>query len=116
MHRCGFTKPNDQQCGVMVSNYGDLCFWHDQAQRERMLAVSSKGGKSQGSAEIREIKKQLQDVADKVLSGELDRAIGGTVAHILQVKLRAVEVERRVIKLEALEEELRSLLEGRGIS
>ena len=58
----------------------------------------------------------MQDLSDKVLAGELDRADAAVCGQLLNVKLRALEVGRKLREAEDLErrmEELEALLAAR---
>jgi hypothetical protein len=59
---------------------------------------------------------QMQDLSDKVLAGELDRADAAVCGQLLNVKLRALEVGRKLREAEDLErrmEELEALVAAR---
>jgi hypothetical protein len=72
-------------------------------------------------AEVHNVKDRLSGLADKVLSGEVDRADAAVVSQVLNVYLRAVSVElkaREQLELterfEELETALRQRAERRG--
>ncbi len=73
--------------------------------------MASRAAKSKPSREIRDLKKQLEDLAAGVLSGEVDRGKGAVVNQILNTRLRAIELERRVKTTDELAEEIRQLKE-----
>jgi len=53
-------------------------------------------------------------MADGVLSGETDRAAAAVAGQLLNVKLRAIEVERKIRETEELEARLEALELHRG--
>lgn len=55
------------------------------------------------------MKGQLQDLTDRVLSGDVDRSAAAVCGQLLNVKLRAVEVERKIKEQEELEERIEAL-------
>ena len=62
------------------------------------------------------MKRQLQELTDRVLAGELERASAAVCGQLLNVKLRALEQERRwreIKELEARLEAVESVLKGR---
>jgi hypothetical protein len=62
------------------------------------------------------VKAQLQELTDRVLSGDMHRADAAVCGQLLNVKLRALEQERRWREIEELEgrlEALESVLKGR---
>jgi hypothetical protein len=66
--------------------------------------------------EVHAVKDKLQDLADRVLDGSLDRADAAVVSQIYNVLLRAVSVEMKVREVEELEgrlEQLEALLEAK---
>lgn len=67
------------------------------------------------------IKRQLRGLADNVLGGSVERADAAVAGQLLNILLRAVEVERKVKESEEFEERLEALeraaegqREGRG--
>jgi hypothetical protein len=66
--------------------------------------------------EVHSVKDKLQDLADRVLDGSLDRADAAVVSQVYNVLLRAVSVEMKVKETEELARELqevRDILETR---
>jgi hypothetical protein len=92
------------------------CYAHEPSTLEERKRHGSKGGKRGGrgrkQVELTSIKTQLQDLADGVLDGQLDRSTGSAVAQILNVLLRAVAVELQVREQRELIERLEALEEG----
>lgn len=48
------------------------------------------------NAETRAIKKLMDDLTEKVLAGEVEPAVSHAVVALQNIKLRAVEIERRL--------------------
>jgi hypothetical protein len=48
------------------------------------------------NAETRAIKKLMDDLTGKVLAGEVEPAVSHAVVALQNIKLRAVEIERRL--------------------
>jgi len=62
------------------------------------------------------VKTQLQELTDRVLSGVVERADAAVCGQLLNVKLRALEQERRWREIEELEgrlEAVEGVLKGR---
>lgn len=110
---CAAITKSGTRCKVLVSTSREYCFQHDPATAEQRRRNAAKGGKAKASRELVAVKNQLQNLADGVLEGELDKAVAAVVSQILNVKLRAIEVERRIKETEELEERLEALEEGR---
>ena len=86
-----------------------LCWAHDPANAERRRRGQSRGGRNKPSRKLQAIKRQLQELADGVLSGEVERADASVCGQLLNGKLRALEVERKVKETEELEERIERL-------
>jgi hypothetical protein len=83
------------------------------AERRRNASKGGKrGGRGRPASELAGVRGQLQEMADKVLSGELDRAAAAVAGQLLNVKLRALELERRWRELTELEERIAALEQG----
>jgi predicted ArsR family transcriptional regulator len=63
----------------------------------------------QPSREIRDLKRQLQDLAADVLDGKVERGNAVVVNQILNTRLRAIELERKIREQDELEERLATL-------
>lgn len=61
------------------------------------------------------MKDQLQSLTEQVLSGTLDRADASACGQLLNVKLRAVEIERWIKETEELEARIEALERTRQI-
>jgi len=94
----------------------EWCLNHDPNRVEENRRRSSKGGKRGGrgrkQVELSSIKTQLQDLADSVLDGTVERADASVASQILNVLLRAVTVELQVKEQQELIERLETLEEA----
>ena len=113
--RCGGIKRDGSPCTATVQPPQRFCWWHDPANAQQRRRAASKAGKSKPSRDLTNIKQRLTDLADDVLEGRQDKAIGAVVSQILNVYLRAVSVELKAreqleltARLEVLEEALES--------
>jgi hypothetical protein len=124
MNRCLGTKRDNSPCTVAVEPPNTYCWWHDPANAEQRKQAASRGGKRAGrgrpQVELASVKEQLQELADNVLDGSVDKGVAAVASQILNVYLRAVSVELKVREQQELEErlsELEALMEqqkGRG--
>jgi hypothetical protein len=119
LSRCTAIKPSGERCKVRAIEGSEWCWNHDPAHAEERRRHGSRGGKRAGrgrpQAEVVGIKQRLSDLADDVLTGEVDKGVAAVASQILNVYLRAVSVELAVReqleiteRLEALEETLES--------
>ncbi len=89
---------------------------HDQERRRHGARGGKRGGRGRPMVEVHAVKDKLQDLADRVLDGSLDRADAAVVAQIYNVILRATSVEMKVRETDEIArevEELREILETR---
>jgi hypothetical protein len=113
MNRCPGYKRDGSRCTVTVEPPTTYCWWHDPANADARRRAASRGGRRAGrgrpQAELSSLKRQLQEMADGVLSGEMDRSAAAVAGQLLNIKLRAIEVERKVKETEELEARLEAL-------
>ena len=109
MSVCRATKRDGSPCTLPSSGSEGLCWAHDPANAERRRRGQSRGGRSKPSRELAATKSQLQQMADKVLAGELDRSAAAVAGQLLNIKLRAIEQERKQREQEDLEARIEAL-------
>ncbi len=115
MARCAGFKRDGGQCTATVEPPQRYCWWHDPANAEQRRRAASKAARSKPNREVASVKGQLQDLADRVLAGTIDRADASVIGQLLNIKLRALEAERKMRETEELErrlEELERLADG----
>jgi LPS O-antigen subunit length determinant protein (WzzB/FepE family) len=106
---CAGIKRDGARCTVVVSGPQDYCYQHDPARAEERRRAASRAGRSKPSRELVSIKRQLQGLADNVLDGSVDRSDASVAGQLLNILLRAVEVERKAKETDELEERLEAL-------
>ena len=113
MNRCPGNKRDGSRCTVSVEPPQTYCWWHDPANADARRRAASRGGKRAGrgrpQAELVSLKSQLQEMADAVLKGEQDRAAAAVAGQLLNIKLRAIEIERKIREADELEARLEAL-------
>jgi hypothetical protein len=109
---CTATKRNGEPCTLPSTGSSGLCWAHDPANAERRRRGQSRGGRNKPSKELAATKSQLQDMADKVLAGNLERASAAVAGQLLNIKLRALEIERKIKETDELENRLATLEES----
>ena len=114
MALCAGTKQNGERCTATVEPPQRYCWWHDPANAEERRRAASKGGKSKPSREIRELKRQLEDLAADVLSGKVERANAVVVNQLINTRARLIELERKIREQEEIEERLERLEQAQG--
>jgi hypothetical protein len=114
---CCTTKANGEPCTLSANGPQGLCWAHDPANREKRRTMASKAARSKKpSRELAGLKVQLQDLTKDVLAGDLETGRAAVANQLINTRLRAIEVERRVKEAEELEERLEAIervLKGR---
>lgn len=110
--QCSATTRTGGRCQRSVDGPHGFCWGHapeNAAQRSRQ---ASRAGKSKPSRDLLQTRAQLQGLADSVLAGEVDRANAAVAGQLLNIKLRTVEIERRLLETQELERRLGELEES----
>ena len=110
---CTATKRDGSPCTLPSYGSDGLCWAHDPKNAERRRRGQSRGGKSKPTKELLSIKQRLSVLAEDVLEGSVDRGVAAVASQILNVYLRAIELERKIRETEELEERIRRLEEGK---
>jgi hypothetical protein len=106
---CTATKRNGEPCTLSAVGQQGLCWAHDPKNAEKRRRGQSRGGRGKPTTEIRDLKKQLDDLAEDVLEGRVDRGNAVVVNQILNTRARLIELERKVLETQELEERLAAL-------
>ncbi len=118
---CAGIKRDGGRCTVVVNGSQTYCYQHDPKRAEERRRNASRAARAKPGRELLGIKQRLSDLADAVLTGEVDRGVAAAASQILNVYLRAVSVELKAReqlelteRLEALEEALEQQKGDRG--
>jgi archaellum component FlaC len=109
VRKCLGTKRDGGQCTVTVNPPHKYCWWHDPANSVKRRLAASRGGKGKANRELHDLNRQLQELADEVRAGRLDRADAAVVNQILNTRLRLAELERKVKETQELSEQVEEL-------
>ncbi len=108
---CAGIKRDGSRCRATVGPGQTHCYGHDPRRADERSLAASRAGRARPNGEITEIKTDLQAMVDALLSGELDRGTAAVCGQLKNVKLRAVEIQRRtsdmtdlLTRLEAVEQ------------
>ncbi len=114
---CTAYKRDGSPCTLPSNGSNGLCWAHDPKNKERRRRGQSRGGRNKPSRELVGIKTLLSELTDRVLAGDLEAGRAAVANQLLNTRLRAIEVERKVRETEELEERLAALernAESRG--
>ena len=109
MGACKATKANGEPCTLPANGSQGLCWAHDPKNAERRRKGASRGGRAKARAELPQLKRLLSDLTDRVLSGDLETGRAAVANQLINTRLRAVELERKIRETEDLEERIAAL-------
>jgi hypothetical protein len=107
--QCTASKRNGERCTLPAVGKQGVCWAHDPKNAEKRRRRASRGGRGKAGREIRDLKKQLEDLASDVLKGRVERGDAVVVNQILNTRARLIELERKIRDQEELEERLQAL-------
>jgi hypothetical protein len=102
------------RCTVVVGPARTHCYHHDPLRHEERRRNASKAGRARPNRELQAVKDQLRDLTAGVLAGEVERADAIAAGQLLNVWLRATEIQRKVSETEELLTRLESVEERAG--
>src|ERR687898_2558426 len=126
MALCAGIKADGGRCGAQAMRNSQWCINHDpdkvEVRRRRASKGGKRGGRGRPSVELARLQARFEDLAEKVLVGEVERGVGAVAGQLLngaracvRDALAAREQEELVARLEALEEALETnTREGRS--
>jgi hypothetical protein len=115
--RCAAIKPDGERCkGVAIRGY-EWCPAHHPDHQQRRRRAASKGGKRAGrgrpTSELAEVKALLGKLTARVLGEEgtvpLETGPAAVANQLINTRLRAIELERKIRELDDLEARLEAL-------
>lgn len=117
MTRCAFIKHSGERCKGRATEGSEWCWNHDPAHADERRRHGARGGKRGGrgrpQAELAGIKALLSDLTDRVLKAEgtepLETGPAAVANQLINTRLRAVEIERKVKETDELEARLEAL-------
>jgi hypothetical protein len=119
----GITRDGERCRGIAIEG-SDHCYAHDPDRAEERRRNAHKGGKRGGrgrpSAEFHRLQARFEELAEKVLSGDVERAAGAVAGQLLNGAracvrdgLTAREQEEILARLEELEAALEARRDDR---
>jgi hypothetical protein len=114
---CSGIRADGGRCGAQAIRSSEYCVNHhpdyEDARRRRNSKGGKRGGRGRPSVELARLQARFEDLAEKVLSGDVERGVGAVAGQLLngaracvRDALTAREQEELVARLEALEEGL----------
>ena len=106
---CRATKGSGDPCKAPATGPHGYCWAHDPANAERRSRMASKAARSKPNRELPSIKVLLEDLTERVLSGELQTGRAAVANQLVNTRLRAIEAERKIKETEELEARIEAL-------
>ena len=117
MSRCSYIKDDGERCGGAAQGAHGLCWNHDPKNAAQRRRTAARGGRGRANTAARDVRKLMDELTAKVLAGELEPKEAHAVVALQNIKLRSIEVERRLAESDVLGEfeNLKSVLEEHGV-
>ena len=115
MSVCAAIKPDGARCKARAMKGSQWCFNHHPDYAQERQRNASKGGRRGGRgrpvSELSRLQARFEELAEQVLSGEVERGVGAVAAQLLNgaracvaTRLKAIEQEEVLERLEELEQ------------
>jgi hypothetical protein len=115
MSLCSGIRADGGRCRAQAITDSEWCFNHHPGYEEQRRRRASKGGKRGGrgrpSVELARLQARFEELAEKVLSGEVERGVGAVAGQLLngaraciRDAMAAREQEGLVARMDELEE------------
>jgi hypothetical protein len=123
MSLCSGVRADGRRCKAQAIADSQWCFSHhpdyEEARRRRASRGGKRGGRGRPTSELARLASRFEELADKVLAGEVERGIGAVAGQLLNGAracvrdgLTAREQDELVERLETLEENLETTRGG----
>ena len=122
MRGCAGIRADGGRCEAQAMRGSEWCINHHpdkaDARRRRARKGGRTGGRGRPQTELQEIKTLLEELTDRVICAEdtrpLTAAAGAVAAQLINTRLRAIELGRKIKETEELEERIAALEESKG--
>lgn len=96
MKLCSETTQAGEPCKRPAIEHGEFCLGHDPKYAAERRRMASRGGRGRKNTETRGVKKLMDELTTKVLAGDLGTQEAHAVVALQNIKLRAIEIERKI--------------------
>jgi uncharacterized protein YceH (UPF0502 family) len=109
--RCSAITASGEPCRGVPVHGSPYCPAHHPDTQAARRAGASRGGRATtvGAKELTELKGELAALYANVLTGEVDKGVAAVAAQVANVRLRALELERRHRETDELEAQVAEL-------
>jgi hypothetical protein len=125
MSLCSGIRADGGRCRAQAITGSEWCFNHhpdyEEARRRRASKGGKRGGRGRPSVELARLQVRFEELAEKVLAGDIERGVGAVAGQLLNGARACIrdgpaarEQEELVARLAALEEALERNNSGGG--
>jgi len=107
--RCSGITREGARCTRSADGPNGLCWLHDPGRSEDRSRAASRAGRSKSNRELSGLKTQLQDLTEQVLAGDLETGRAAVANQLINTRLRAIELERKIKETDELEARIEAL-------
>ena len=107
--RCSGITREGTRCERSADGPNGLCWLHDPGRSEDRRRAASRAGRSKPNRELSGLKTQLQDLTEQVLAGDLETGRAAVANQLINTRLRAIELERKIKEADELEARIEAL-------
>jgi hypothetical protein len=109
MARCAAIKANGERCRLDAKGKQSMCWAHAPENAAARRKRASRGGKAKANQELPSIKARLEDLTEQVLAGDLETGRAAVANQLINTRLRAIELERKIKEADELEARIEAL-------
>jgi hypothetical protein len=109
MSQCSFTKPNGERCRLPCQPQHDVCWNHNANNAAKRRRAASRGGRAKADREVREVKKEIQDLIRRVRDDGFDPTAANAVNRLYATLLEYIKQERGIYREDDLAQRIREL-------
>jgi len=106
LRKCQAITKGGERCQRVVHDGSAYCYSHDPRRVQDRKQAASKGALVKQGSEIAQIKARIKEIAEGILSGQMDKARGSVTVQAYGVLKGYLELEKKQ-KEEAVLEELK---------
>ena len=107
--QCAGIKRDGGRCTAIVNGHSDYCYQHDPNRSHERRRNAQRAGRSSGTSEVRDLRRQLEDLTRRVVDGSLESGRGAVAAQLINTRIRLLEYARRTKETEELENRIADL-------
>ena len=113
MPKCSAITQAGAPCKGVPIEGSQWCYAHHPDHTEERRRYGERGGKRGGRGrplhEMRDLKALLEDLTERVLDGRVQTNVAAVANQLINTRLRAIELERRIKETEELEARIGAL-------